>query len=282
MTSDSDLDLADSSLIHIGLPKAASSALQRFFLPELGLPYDPYPGKHLPHPPYLGIRYDPNYVAPPYTGRRIVSGEALSDPGGIGTAEIARRFHETFKNAIVLVIVRDPLDHFISSYREQLSGDINLMVEMQREAPGKLAAKPPAFAAPSDINVYFERSRQGGLGYFRVADLDRNLAGYSRFFPVLIVDYSLIVKNFALFADIVCGALGLPRTITSLPVEHKSDVERFAKLVAQLSPDMISTEERQQLIANYQWPNLAPDRRQLLLDFYRERCAETFSKAVFG
>src|SRR4051794_39553972 len=102
MPTDHEFPVEDTSLIHIGLPKTASTALQRHFFPYLGLPFRPF-DEGLASKWYKTIRYADEYVAPPYEGRQIVSGESLCDPGNFGCAEVARRLHKTFKEAIVLV-----------------------------------------------------------------------------------------------------------------------------------------------------------------------------------
>jgi hypothetical protein len=275
------------SLIHIGLPKTATTALQTHFFPKLALPYVPYGAGDW----YKKIRLTHDYVPVPLGYRATTSGENLCNQGMVGSNAMAERLHKMFGDAIVLMVVRRTDEHFVSWYRQMIMSDISRFADQRAKA---IAAGEPAHQMKSfmDINRYFDDNLDLNLraaqnpaltlvnSYFMTMDLDRNLDAFRRLFEVMVVDYDMITSDFAGFSKLVCARLDIPAPDVSLERENISGVESLEALLARLPDDLIVPDFRPALIERYKSAKLSPDRAAFLEAFTQLRCGRTFAEAV--
>jgi hypothetical protein len=275
------------SLIHIGLAKTATTALQMHFFPHLGLPYIPYSAGNW----YKHIRFAPEFALQPLGYRAVTSGENLCNQGAVGSDAIAERLRTLFGPSLVLLVVRRTDEHFVSWYRQMIMTELSRFAEKRKQ---EVAAGGPErqIARFQDIDGYFDsnldvilRPQQDAAttltnSYFMTLDLDRNVAAFRKAFDVMVFDYDLIRNDLPAFSRTVCDRLGIAAPAVSLAREKTSSAQALDDMLATLPADLVAPEFRDTLAGYYADAKLSADRSAFLAAYTQMRCAETFAAAI--
>src|SRR5262249_21138034 len=130
-----------SVILHIGPPKTASTSLQKHLIPRMGLPYQIKP------PWSRQLARDAVFELPEISDHNLLlSDEELGHCFSLPAKIVSERLSQIFSAGAVIWIKRNPLEWFISIYRQYLFNQLN-----NRQLAIQLAEAHPASHSPNHI-----------------------------------------------------------------------------------------------------------------------------------
>ncbi len=256
------------SIIHIGPPKTATTSLQESIIPALGRPYQVKPAwtRNLANE----ARFDPPRDLPLGV---IVSDERLGGYLLNSPETIADRLSQVFADAIVVCVIRDPVELFYSLYRQRLLNGVALQRASLAQF-GKLVE-------PGTADQYFDWQREEysnfKRGFFATINLNSVQLAYTRYFEFHTVDFDLVRTNADAFVSAFAQACDISAS-PSISHANKTEVESMRAQLANEAKVLPPFYQRRYL-EYFASPQLSSHREDFIRDWPYARKMSAFRQS---
>lgn len=204
----------------------------------------------------------------------VVSDEVLGDFATFGPNVIAERLGAIFKDAVIVIVHRDPVDLFYSLYRQKLINAIS--------RAASLIAQSDQVFIPLSTDMFFEaelaKYRQSKTGFFTLIQFEKNRAEFAKRFDVNVIDFALLRSAPAVFARSFVNICGGDPDL-DLPHENSSGDSTIEQALM-ASPLTRWPKLAQQFRDFYKNSVLSPQREELIRTWPTNRTIQTFVSAL--
>lgn len=203
----------------------------------------------------------------------IVSDERLGTFLRQSPAVTAERLSKMFRDAVVIYVLRNPIELFYSAYRQSLMNFID--AEMNALRQHKSFGLPPS--ADHVFEAEWTKYRKFGVGFFAMINLHKIRQGFERYFTFETVEFDLLKTSPSAFVAAFTRACG---NEMELPLIHanRADREVVEDALARL-PDSVPETARTHYRAYYEFPKLSRAREDFLRNWKYSAPMEEFAKA---
>ena len=253
-------------IIHIGPSKTATTSLQESVIPFLGRPYQVKPAwvhrvtrDEVFQYPELALPSD-----------IVVSDERLGTFVRHPPEVVAERLAAMFPDAVILYVLRNPIELFYSVYRQGLVNFVDLT---------RLYGDKSNVPATADYFFKSEWARyhRYGVGFFSMLNLKKIQRAFGRFFTVETIEFGLLKDSPQAFVAAFTRACGNEMNLP-LPRENRADREVMENALAMLStaaPQSVHERCREY----YEFSRLSPAREDFLRRWKYNVVLEEFAAA---
>lgn len=209
------------AVLHIGPPKTATTSLQECVIPYLGKPFQIKPNWTRP------VCRSKSFEVPELPPDIVVSDERLADFLVFSPHVIAERLAQIFKNALVLFVRRNPLEHFYSVYRQALLNTASGFATNGVRRP---------IAADQFFDKELERFQNAGVGFFAMNNASELAEAFGQFFDIKMFDFDNLKLDSAAFVnEFAAACAGESIANPNLTHKNQSDVKLLASALHSVS-----------------------------------------------